>query len=340
MSSAFPLLCLPKNALHHVLYSIDYVDIVSFSLASNKTKEVVKSLNLKTNNINLGLENIIRIQIDAFKNNTTRLLWNFYPEDDNTSNKPIPVYMPARVIGMREPNPTQNHVKYRNPGLSIREWLAHFRYIFSFPGRYSLLFSRNTCKFDWSSLKETIGGSEIGMLVFYNSCSLECAQTVFRQFPSVKRFFAFSRRLVNPSLYSNILIKNLDMLALGHPTLSLRIGLDDLLLINSKEIHIRSLTITDKVINRFLKSWMRGSNPRMDYVSFTFSDGRFLDKDAILKGTNYHKVLLNKVRHYKSHERTIVVKGGYDIRRTDGTVGTVTIRQRFQERFVLFHVWC
>ncbi|KAF1764643.1 hypothetical protein GCK72_004592 [Caenorhabditis remanei] len=162
MSAAFPLLRLPKKALHQMLYSIDYVDIVSFSLASNKTKEVVKSLNLKTNNINLGLENIIRIQIDAFKNNTTRLMWNFYRP---LSLNPI-VYMPARVIGMREPNPTQNHVKYRNPGLSIREW------------------------------------------------------------------------------------------------------------------------------------------------------------------------------HYKSHERTIVVKGGYDIRRTDGTVGTVTIRQRFQERFVLFHVWC
>ncbi|KAF1764644.1 hypothetical protein GCK72_004593 [Caenorhabditis remanei] len=126
MSAAFSLLCLPKKALHQVLYSIDYVDIVSFSLASNKTKEVVKSLNLKINDINLTIDNIIGIEIDAFRNNTTRLLWNFYPEKEDNNIEPIPVYMPVRVIGMRDTNPVQNRVKYQNPGLSIREWLAHF----------------------------------------------------------------------------------------------------------------------------------------------------------------------------------------------------------------------
>ncbi|KAF1764640.1 hypothetical protein GCK72_004589 [Caenorhabditis remanei] len=339
MPSAFSLLYLPKKALHHVLYSIDYVDIVAFSLASNKTKEVVKSLNLKIHNISLTLNYFIRIQIDAFRNNPSRMLWNFYPEKYDNSTEPIPVYMPARVIGMRDTNPVQNLVKYRNPGLSIQEWFAHFQYIFSFPEEKSLRFTRETCKFDLSSLKETIGESEIGMLEFHNSCSLECAQMVLRQFPSVKRFFAFGRRLVNPSLYSNILIKNLDTMALGHPTLSLRIELDDLLLINSKEIYVCSLTITNKVINQFLKFWMRGSNPRMEVVNFDYPDGRFPDKDVLLKGTNYHETLSNQVRHYYRHEKTIMIQGGYDIRQKDGTVGTVSILQHGQGQLVRLFVW-
>ncbi|EFP02155.1 hypothetical protein CRE_25011 [Caenorhabditis remanei] len=339
MSAAFPLLRLPKKALHHVLYSIDYVDIVSFSLASNKTKEVVKSLNLKINDINLKIDNIIIIQIDAFRNSPSQMLWYFYPENNNDSIEPIPIYMPARVMGMRDTNPPQNIVRYRNPGLSIREWLAHLQYIFFSSKIHSLYFTRETCKFDMSSVKETIGGSEIGTLRFYDFCGLECAQMALRQFPSVKCLSAGSRGLEDPSMYRNILIQNLDMLVLGEPTTSIRIGLDEMLLINSKEIYACSSTITNKGINRFLKHWMNGSNPRMEVVNFDFPNGRFPDKDVLLKGTNYHEIPSNQVRRYKRHEKIIVVKGGYDIRRMDGTLGTVTIRQRLQIRFVLFFVW-
>ncbi|EFP02200.1 hypothetical protein GCK72_004588 [Caenorhabditis remanei] len=340
MSTTFSLLCLPKKALHHVVYSIDYIDIVAFSLTSNKTKEVVKSLKLEINNISLTLDYIIRIQIDDFRNSTSPMIWNFYPEKDYNSIEPIPIYMSAHVEGVRDVNPRQTLAKYRNPGLSIREWLAHFQYIFSFPGRSPLLFGSETCKFELSSLKETIGKSDVTTLVFYNSCSLECAQMVLRQFPFIKRFFACSQSFEDPSMYRNILIQNFDTLVLGHRTTSVKIELDELLLINSKEIHIRSTTITDNVINRFLKHWIEGSNPRMDVVSFDFRDGRFLDKNAILKGTNYREVLLNEVRHSKRFAHGIIeVKGGYDIRRKDGNVGTVSILQQGQKRMVQFFIW-
>ncbi|KAF1764642.1 hypothetical protein GCK72_004591 [Caenorhabditis remanei] len=327
MSTTFSLLYLPKKALHHVLYSIDYVDIVSFSLASNKTKEVVKSLNLKINDINLTIGNIIGIQIDGFRNNPSRMLWNFYPEKEDNSTEPIPVYMPARVIGMRDTNPPQNRVKYQNPGLSIQEWLAHFQYIFSFPEENALLFAREV---DMSSLIETVRGFEIKSLRFIDPCSLEFAQMVLTQFPFIKRFFACSRSFEDPSMYRNILIQNLDVLFLGYHTPFLRMELDDLLLINSKEIYVCSLTITNKVINQFLKFWMRGSNPRMEVVNFDYPDGRFPDKDVLLKGTNYHEISSNQVRHSKQLTYgPIVVKDGYDIRRSDGTVGTVLIRPQF-----------
>ncbi|EFP02153.1 hypothetical protein CRE_24939 [Caenorhabditis remanei] len=339
MSATFPLLRLPKKALHHVLYSIDYVDIVAFSLASNKTKEVVKSLNLKSIISVLTLDYFIRIQIDAFRNNSSRMLWNFYPEKYDNSTEPIPVYMPACVIGMRDTNPVQNLVKYRNPGLSIQEWFTHFQYIFSFPEEKSLRFTKETCKFDLSSLKETIGKSDMTRLEFHNSCSLECAQMVLRQFPYAKGFFACSRSLEDPSMYRNILVQNFDRLALGHRTPFLRMELDDLLLINSKEIYVCSLTITNKVINQFLKFWMRGSNPRMEVVNFDYPDGRLPDKDVLLKRTNYHEISSNQVRHYYRHEKTIVIKGGYDIRRTDGTLGTVSILQHGQGHLIRLFVW-
>ena len=303
-------------------------------MASNKTKEVVKSLNLKINDINLLIDNIIRIQIDGFRNNPSRMLWNFYPEKEDNHIEPIPVYMPVRVIGMRDTNPVQNRVKYQNPGLSIREWLAHFQYIFSFPEENALLFAREV---DMSSLIETVRGFEIESLRFMDPCSLEFAQTVLTQFPFIKRFFACSRSFEDPSMYRNILIQNLDVLFLGYDTPFLRMELDDLLMINSKVIYIRSTAITDKGINRFLKHWMKESNSRMELVTFLFFDDPVLDKDVILKGTNYHEVLLDEARHSKQLTYgPIVVKDGYDIRRRDGTVGTVVIRQQF----VRFLVWC
>ncbi|EFO85439.1 hypothetical protein CRE_23668 [Caenorhabditis remanei] len=330
MSSAFPLLRLPENALELVIECMDYVDIVGFSLVSHKTKEIVRSLYLDIGRLVLTVNDIIRIRSDPDRDGPSSMVWSFYPEEDNAGPVPIPVYMPARVTGMRDLITHRNFVEYQNPCLSIQEWVEHFQYLFSIEEIDYISFANETCKFDWTSLKDALGKFNINTLFFHNFCGLDCAQKALKQFSSVTSVTAFSPSFNDPSHYSNILIQNLDTLSLGHENMALKIGLDDLLLMNSKAMSIQSPTLTDKMLNQFFKHWIKGSNPRMDVAHFAFVNDQVVNKEIILKDLHCQEVPLDDVRD----DGEVTEK--YNIMRKGGSVGTITIQQTDEGYDVFF----
>ncbi|KAF1745936.1 hypothetical protein GCK72_022384 [Caenorhabditis remanei] len=336
MSSDFPLLRLPEKALNLVIQCMEYIEIVGFSLASNKTKETVKSLNLQITTLFLTTEEIIKVHVRG----PSRMFWNFYPGEENAGNEPFPVYMPACVTARRGLTP--EILKYLNPGYSIQKWIDTVQYIFSHPVIDYLIFKREICKFDMSSLMETIGTAKVKAFFFYDQCRVECAKMAVSQFPGISRMYAKSQNMVETSRYTDVLMQNLDVLSLGHDGVIMRMEFDNLLLINSKEITIRSRDIKDKMINQFLKHWIGGSNPRMEFTVLLFPAVRILDINAILRGLNFHEAPLDQVRLFTkpaTQERVEIV-GGYDIRRVNGSVGTLKIEQRADGRgAVIFCVW-
>ncbi|KAF1745933.1 hypothetical protein GCK72_022381 [Caenorhabditis remanei] len=335
MTTAFPLLSLPDEALALVVGCMKYTEIVLFSLASNKTKEVVKSLNLSVKHVSVTIEDIIRILFDTDDDSPSSMVWSFYPREDNAGHKPIPVYMPARVsvASVRGMVTERNLKEYQNPGLSVQEWVNHMQFIFSCSEIEFLLFENETCQFDWISLKNVFGKIDIDTLFFNELCSLKCAQLAVRHFPSARCVTAFCSSFNDPSRYRNILIQNLDSLVLGFKDMSLKIGLDDLLLINSKEISIRSPTLTNKMVNQFLKHWIEGSNPRMENARFRFVNNQVVTKETILKGLQYQGMPLDDVN--VNGQNTEV----YYIFRRDGTAGMISIERDEQENVVHFNIF-
>ncbi|EFO87509.1 hypothetical protein CRE_03359 [Caenorhabditis remanei] len=335
MSSDFPLLRLPEKALNLVIQCMDYIEIVGFSLASNKTKETVKSLNLQVSPLFLTTEEIIKVHVQR----PSRMFWNFYPGGENAGNGPIPVYMPARVTARR--GLTREILEYLNPGYSIQKWIDTVQYIFPHPGINCLVFKRDRCKFDMNSLMETIGTAKVNAFFFDDRCGVDCAKMAVRQFPGISRMYARSQNMVETSLYTDILMQNLDVLFLGEGDVIMRMEFDNLLLINSKEIKIRSRDITDKMINQFLKHWIRGSNPRMEFTLLLFPGGRILDANAILRGLNFREAPLDQVRLFTkpATQEPVEIMGGYDIRRVNGSVGTLKIVQDDGRGAVIFCVW-
>ncbi|KAF1745939.1 hypothetical protein GCK72_022387 [Caenorhabditis remanei] len=249
--------------------------------------------------------------------------------------------MPDRVIAMRDDDNRRIMAQYQNPGLSIQQWLANFLYIFSRTEIWYLKFARETCKFDMSSLMETIGTATVNAFYFYDECGIECVRMALRQFPDTKIVFVYSRNLDDPSRYKDILIQNLDGLILGCRSALTRIEHDDILIINSKEIVVGSGIITDKIINRFLKHWKEGSNPRMERAIFLILDRQHHYRNAIFKGLNFHEAPFDQTRHFTHFSGEILeVVGGYDIRRVDGSVLTVIFEQGNNDVFGLtFYVW-
>ncbi|EFP13248.1 hypothetical protein CRE_03540 [Caenorhabditis remanei] len=335
MSSDFRLLRLPEKALNLVIQCMEYTEIVGYSLASNKTKETVKALNLQITKLLLTTEEIIEAHIQG----PSSIAWSFYPGEENAGNEPIPVYMPACVTAMR--SNVREKLGYLNPGYSIQKWIDTVQYIFSHPVIDYLIFMRETCKFDMNSLMETIGTAKVKEFLFYDQCRVECAKMAVRRFPGISRMYARSQNMVETSRYTDILMQNWDGLILGQGDVIMRMEFDNLLLINSKEIKIRSRDIKDKMINQFLKHWIRGSNPRMEFTLLLFPDGRIFDINAILKGLNFYEAPLDQVRLFTkpATQETVEIMGGYDIRRMDGSVGTLKIEQREEGGAFTFCVW-
>ncbi|KAF1767176.1 hypothetical protein GCK72_007135 [Caenorhabditis remanei] len=116
------------------------------------------------------------------------------------------------------------------------------------------------------------------------------------------------------------------------------VTLDDLLVMNSKEINIRSARVIDeKILNRFIKHWIAGSNKRMKYLGLATQNRITIDRAAVLKGIR-HVLVPKECRRFFKDTPSLKhsIEGGYDFKRKDGTTGTIVF-DRF-EYFQLF-VW-
>ncbi|KAF1745930.1 hypothetical protein GCK72_022378 [Caenorhabditis remanei] len=281
MSSPFPLFRLSEKVLKLVIQCMEYIEIIGLSLLSTKTKEIVRRLDYNIAQIDMTVEDVIRIRFNASEDNPTSL------------------------------------------------------YIFSIEEIDNISFANETCVFDMSSLQDAIGRLNIHTLLFKDFCSLECAQLALRHLKSVRSVNAYCPSFDDPSQYRNILIQNLDSLVLGHEDMFLKVGLDDLLLMNSKDISIQSPTLTDKIVNQFLKHWIKGSNPRMKNAVFEFADNQVVSEEIILKGLRYREVLFDDDGVDGENEKF----EGYEILRKDGTVGAISIDQSFGGYDVHFNVF-
>ncbi|KAF1771125.1 hypothetical protein GCK72_002950 [Caenorhabditis remanei] len=88
------------------------------------------------------------------------------------------------------------------------------------------------------------------------------------------------------------------------------------------------------MVNQFFKHWIRGSNPRMELARFVFVNGQVVRKEIVLKGLQYQVVLMDPIEGEGEEEVE-----GYDIRRNDGTVGTISIEQTDQGCDVYFQIF-
>ncbi|EFP02242.1 hypothetical protein GCK72_004579 [Caenorhabditis remanei] len=338
MSSAFPLLHLPENAQRKVLNGFDAVQLINFSLFSNSAKRLARSLNLTIDQIELCPDDNL-IDIQTIDDNEYWVGWIFYPPEPNTFIQPVrgtvPIYVPSCVKALTD----FEEIDFENPGLSISEWLKLIIEVFNHTPHLDILLTKPDCLFDMKSIRDTVKGFNVGGLTFTEECGMECAQLALKSFPEYEALFIDSPAFANPVEYQNILIQNVESLIIGSFALDLKISLDDILLINSELIKINSRHITDKMINRYLKHWIQGSNPRMKNMRIGFEPNRTFDEDMILKGLKYHRAQPDRMREYEEAEEVELVEGAYDIRQKDGTEGMIVFESDQESRYFVLIVF-
>ncbi|EFP02222.1 hypothetical protein GCK72_004586 [Caenorhabditis remanei] len=269
--------------------------------------------------------------------------WAFYPPEPSTGVQPVrgtvPIYVPSRVKAEKN---FEDIMDFENPGMSISEWLKLIIEVFNHKPYLSIVLTKPDCLFDMKSIRDAVKGFNADGLAFTEECGIECAQLALKNMPESKTVLFEGPSFGNPVEYQDMLIQNVKRLVIGSchnlHSFDLKISLDDILLINSEWIEIISRHITDKMINRFLKHWIKGSNPRMEHMRIEFEPNRTFDKDVILKGLKYRRA-----QPIRNIFRMIALgvglaKGGVDIRRKDGTEGTITFIKSNGISSIVFYV--
>uniref|UniRef100_A0A1I7U1U7 FBA_2 domain-containing protein n=2 Tax=Caenorhabditis tropicalis TaxID=1561998 RepID=A0A1I7U1U7_9PELO len=106
---------------------------------------------------------------------------------------------------------------------------------------------------------------------------------------------------------------------------SARLTLDDLLMLNSRSTFLVNSTLTPKELNRFLKHWMKGSNPNLKYLKIQMNTDD-VSEDAVLEGMDARKMMADEKRSVEilydiaMEPSRETIRGGYDIKEGKATI--------------------
>ncbi|EGT48974.1 hypothetical protein CAEBREN_01129 [Caenorhabditis brenneri] len=279
----------------------------NYELSTNKTKSLVESLKLTANmfvEVNNDLVQIILL----FENHKTVCfeLWQFEVID------------PFQELG------TPGHFRFENENsfeewtnlLNVRQLIDHLKLV-CHSSVTTLKFGPHVEKFTLESVYKTVKGIESISLTYGNHEHNRRILSLF-QTPSIDLGIL---ALVNRRVPRDILIQNWDVIRAS----SVQIPMDELLTTNSQGILMWCRGLSVKTLNRFLKLWTKGSNPRLEWLHLRFP-GNFQNEE-LFSGLKAECAPRNKEKYFKScgDKELKKVVGGWDIWRFDGTKATITV---------------
>ncbi|EFO90255.1 hypothetical protein CRE_23088 [Caenorhabditis remanei] len=341
----FPLFRLPDNALLHVLRSMEELSLILFSLISNRSKTLTISANFKPENdlkVLYSRDFIFVIHLP----NRDGIEFNLYDSSlwsRNSGHLPIVdlSHFVFSTVQADQYGKIGERIEYKeSKGWTARQYLLHFLAILHKP--YVFLYYRDS-GFNADSVSKTMEGVTVKRLCTYGEFEFEKTMKALNH-PS-EIWFDTNQFTSHESL-SKFYIQNFDYLILVNGFL---VTLDDLLLMNCKNINVLFSRLREKHLNIYLKSWLRGQKEELEHVCLV---GNRVDweeevvpynKEVVLKGLKYTTVpddverLFNCSVPDTDGKRVETIKGGYDIRRKDGRLVTIVLQNDFP-RFEMF-VW-
>ncbi|EFO93347.1 hypothetical protein CRE_24769 [Caenorhabditis remanei] len=330
MTTSFPLLNLPTKAISHVLKSMNINEFITISFLSKRAKLLVEAMELKIPYVIVQVGDSVDIITPVGENHWR---WSFHGDEteNGTINRSLPDKLRALSIHYEQ-------IEWSMKDLSVKKCISHFKTIFHFHEICVLHLFNDFLLYDIDEIKTTVGSFDT-LLLTRNGTKNEDYDILVKNFPSRSLVLGGGvfECLERPK---EVLIQNYDELRIISKG-DMSIILDDLLMINSKIAMLEDVNWTGKEVNRFIKHWIKGSNPRLEFLDI-FSRGESFNRTVALKGIRYTEIPADHVRKFKTldHEK-FEVEGGYDIMRHDGTTATVTFDYDEESDTDSFnmHVW-
>ncbi|CAL2038305.1 unnamed protein product [Caenorhabditis brenneri] len=317
MPATFPLLRLPIDERLAVLRQMEMNHLFILSLASKRAKNLVTSSNRKARGVLVSVYR--KIQFSCYVRDTgIELLLSIW----KTPKEPRKVKKPKHVTIYQSFRKTKP-IKCTKEEYKPTDWLEHLCQIFH-QKDYELIFERHGSRYDFDSVYEN----------FKNPGRLDLSGTGNTDYDNRALNMIIPRHEI--SLYfgifengrppKHILIRNYDFFDCygNSQLLSWSRPLDDLLCANSRKIRTSVSGFTEKDINKFLKLWICGSNPRLEKLLIFNAPVNY---DNVLRGIQNWVVSEDQENVFESYSMLgmIDLKGSREIRRMDGTVAGVFI---------------
>ncbi|CAL2038316.1 unnamed protein product [Caenorhabditis brenneri] len=285
----FPLMRLPVACFQNVLRVMEPIQLFKISLASKKTKGLVQSLKIKATEFVVYIGDVIFFSIR--------------------------LSIPCRGTLIRNIIYTEEiYYKFYSNIMDRKTFINHVKYIFN-TEKITIEFGHGSRNFDFEALLK--GRQDVERVSIIDDNQEEIRRILNFMKPSIVS-------MDNVREPRDILIQNIDYLCATY----MIICLDDLLISNIRQIESGCSMFPPKVFNRFLKLWMRGSNPQLESLQLNSlayrmgvpADGEIFD--------GMEKTQNTTVRYFKSGSGTLLIFGGTNIFRFDGTMATILVHKR------------
>ncbi|EGT51572.1 hypothetical protein CAEBREN_16025 [Caenorhabditis brenneri] len=331
----FPLLLLPVNALKNVLRTMEMMDVLMFSFCSKVSKNHVKSLKWKADFCSLHLLDPIELKI-SFR----------FPRGYNI----IQIELTYFSFLLRCPKPTEVRINtshgatfsavqkdseekhFYNRKRTGGELIRHFLDISNISeiNRSQVGFHHDHYDENiYYYAREIYKGLKVKKLLCENVNIPDYYRIVNLILPKV---FLHG---ISPSLEISrkLLIQNFEYFRMEHETSVT--SLDTLLMANCRNVRFSCRQFTDKDFNRFLKLWIKKANTQLETILFSNSKDRVMED--ILKGIPSRRMDERREK-IAPMWKSVVVRDGYVINRSDGIEATISIETEHNDAIV-FAVW-
>ncbi|EFP13035.1 hypothetical protein CRE_06831 [Caenorhabditis remanei] len=300
-SPSFPLYRLTEEAINLVLWNMELIEQIVFATLSQKSRKYVSSLKLSSEKTELRVERSFDFNITCH-DHILRFEFVKYGEDLSRHFRRLKIVVP-NVINFHITNTTTNGTKthgWRNWSLDIRYFVGLCLHVLHRDNSIDELVV-NYQIFAVESLQQAVEGLDIDKLLIGKATPRRHMKNVIKCIKPMKWLQLdhnpFTIR--NDVCLSEVLIQNLNRLVISH---SPHFSLDDLLLLNASNVVINNTKLKEEEFNKFLKHWIAGSNPRLEYLAIGVKN-RAINMEVLWKG----------IRYWQEPESI-----GYKIRRKDG----------------------
>ncbi|CAL2038367.1 unnamed protein product [Caenorhabditis brenneri] len=340
-----PLLSLPEDEIVRKLREMSLTEILKFSLISERCKNLVKSIQIEATSFRVGISSNINVYIEI---GTTGMALAFYEESELywgtgaygrkkklTAPQSISVYEYGRAIVAGNPFPT-----LEKNDLTMQYWLKNLQDIFNYPKIDYIRFVTNSFQFDIDDIKEVFGNT-LKIIIGITGCHV-FNRMILDKFSPIEQLKIKTSDFPNSIIPERILMQNFDALEIGDLWMETTImSLDQLLLINSKQIHIDALRMSAKQLNKFIRLWQSGSNPRMEYLTVAYTDTNEFDNEVLTRRIKQEIIPADRMRQFKiaRNGSQKLVSGGIDIVRVDGVKATIQFKNGHPMPSLEMFVW-
>ncbi|CAB60508.1 F-box associated domain-containing protein sdz-33 [Caenorhabditis elegans] len=279
----FPILCLPDFVLQKSLKLMGVVEHLCLSILSKNIKQLIATLKGYPKCFSFKFVPFTSLTVvgERFKHFSFR-----FDIDESSQN-----------ANLRSYTDEGTYITLTVPGFTVKHWIEHVAYVLCRNNSIKLvLWEPNIDEVyeivkDMRTVEVVIVSSEI------QSCHL------LKLFPSLRYLGVYKAPISAQILTYNLL----------HLEVKTKVTLNDILISNCSNFSISGNDVSDKELNFFMRSWIKGSNPRLT---------KFYIRNSLRVRDPYlETVLFQNIDYIETHKK--IYWRTFEISRPDGTKADV-----------------